>query len=541
VPTVAELDIQINAKDDATATIAAIDALVKALDKERTEVTIEADVDDAAREIADLEAALNAISDETVTIETNVDGAGKIAELEAELAALHDKEVNVKVDVNDKDVKRMNVNLGKLDNQALNASRQIGWLATAVLGLGTALIPIGAVGVGAVAALGSAFTVAGIGAGLFGVTAVAAFRPVGDALKKLKTFQDQLNVATSDDQKIKILAKMNALIQSMTPAQRALYGEVRAFRDEWQALVDHFTPLIFQTATEGLRGLTGIMKSLYPIIQGTGGAFLFLERAATRALAGPFWQSFIKDVGANVGTIVREMGLAFGNFITGFAAIVSAFLPLTVDFTGGLLAMSLRFKTWSEGLKNNQNFQAFVQYIRDNTPKVLSLIGALTDAFVGLVKAGAPVGSRLVAGATQLFRWIDAFARLHPQVFTTTLAIIGFTAIAVNLLGPIITVVRFLFLLSKGFGLLGTAATAVAGALGVSTAALLGIVAVIAAVAVGIYYAYTHFKQFHDMVNAVGRQLGEWGRSVYDAIVGGTAERGSLAVVHVRSGHSGGR
>lgn len=521
MPTVAELDVQINAKDDATGTIAALDALIKSLDKDRVEITVDADAARAEEEIAALEAQINAISDETVTIEVDADGDGRVAALEAELAALKDKTVHVKAEVDDRQIKSAHVNLGKLDNQALNASRQIGWLATAVLGLGTALIPIGAVGVGAVAALGTAFTTAGIGVGLFSAAAVTAFNPVKDALKKMTTLQNAYNIAVTNKQREAAMAQMAAVLKSLTPEQRALVQEVQAFQKEWHALVQEFQPQIFQIATEGLHGISGILSSLGPIIGGTAGALLFLERAGTRALAGPFWQSFINDIGQNVGTIVREMGLAFGNFITGFAAIVQAFLPLTGDFTGGLLAMSQRFKEWAQGLKDSKSFQDFVQYIRDNTPKVISLIGAIATAFVGLVKAGAPVGERLVAGATVLFRWVTAFAQLHPKVFTTSLAIIGFTAVAVNLIGPIVTIVRFLALLTKGFGFLWAAVEGVAGVLGVSAGVFLAVVAAVALLAAGIYYAYTHFKTFHDMVDAAGRQLKTWGEQAYQAIVGG--------------------
>lgn len=521
MPTVAELDVQINAKDDATGTIAALDALIKSLDKDRVEITVDADAARAEEEIAALEAQINAISDETVTIEVDADGEGRIATLEAEIMALKDKTLHIKAEVDDRQVKRATVNLGKLDNQALNASRQIGWLATAVLGLGTALIPIGAVGVGGVAALTSAFTVAGVGVGLFGAVAVSAIKPVSAALKKMTTLQQQFNTAVTDKQRDAALAKIDALLKSLTPEQRALVAEVNRFQGAWHQLVSEFQPQVFQIATEGMHGLTSILDSLKPIIAGTAGAFLFLERAATRGLAGPFWQSFIHDVGQNVGTIVREMGLAFGNFISGFAAVVGAFLPLTVDFTGGLLHMSQRFKAWAEGLKENKGFQEFVQYIRDNTPKVLGLIGALADAFVGLVKAGTPVGERLVDGATMLFKWVDAFEEMHPKAFTAALAIIGFTAVAVNLIGPIVTVVRFLFLLTRGFGFLYTGLSALAGLLGVSVGLFLGVVGVVAALAYGIYYAYTHFKTFHDMVDAAGRQLKAWGAQAYEAIVGG--------------------
>lgn len=519
MPTVAELDVQINAKDDATATIAALDALVKSLDKDDVEIEIDADVNSAMDEISALEAEINSLSDETVTIEVDVDGEAEIERLRAELALLRDKHVDVEVDVDDDSVQRGVINLGKLDNQALNASRQISFLAASVLGLGTALIPIGAVGVAGVAALASQFTVAGIGAGLFGAVAVSAFKPVADSLEDLHKLQTQFNAATTDKERDAALEKMKILMDSLTPSQRAMVTEVERFRGAWGRLVKEFEPLVFQIATEGLRGIANILPSLAPVIDGAGKAFLFLERAAVRALAGPFWQSFISMLGSNVNPLMREFGLTIGNLLTGFAAMIMAFMPLTRDFSGGMLEMSKRFADWAKGLRENQGFQDFVAYVRENTPIVLGLIGSFVDALIALARAGAPLGEALLVGATNLFNFLSALQQAHPMLLTITLAVIGFTAVALNLIGPIVTIIRFIALLSTGLGYLGYALTLVSTAIGISAAALFAIVAVIAAVVAAFIYAYTHFESFRNLVNTVASAVADFAVKAYDAIV----------------------
>lgn len=522
MPTVAELDVKINADDDATSTIARLDALLRGLDGDNVDVDVDVDTGEADADIAHLIEEINSISDETVTIEVDTDGAGEnIAALEAELKSIPDETVTIETDVDDAGIKRGTSSLKKFNDTSLNASRQVSLLAAAVLGLGTALIPIGAVAVGGVVALASAFTVAAAGIGLFALVAKSAFGPVTDALKKMNTLQQQFNQATTDKQRDAALAKMQALLGSLTDSQLALYSAITRFRGAWAHLVAQFEPQVFQIATEGLDGLAKILPSLAPIIGATAGALLFLERAGTRALAGPFWQSFIKMLGQTAGPLIREFGLTIGNLITGFAALIGAFMPLTLDFSQGLLGMSKSFSTWAQNLSQSKGFQDFVAYVRENTPLVLRLIGQFVMGFIAVAKAGAPLGEALVKAATRLFELIDAFQKAHPGALTLTLALIGIGAVALNLIGPLLLVGRFVLALVTGFGYLGTAAGVIATALGTTAAVVLGVVAIVAALVVGIIYAYNHFKTFHDIVDAIGKALLSFGQTVASAVIGG--------------------
>lgn len=514
MPTVAELDVQIDAHDDATATLVRLDALLKELDADKVNIDVEADTGAAASEVEALAAEIDSLSDETVTIELDTDGEGKIAELEAELKAIPDEKVTIEVDTDTDSARRGAADIDRLSSSALRASGQVNFLTAAVLGLGPALVPLGGVAAGGIAALASAFTVAGISAGLFGLVAVTAFKPVMAASKKMKTLQDQYNQAVTDKQREAAMAKMKALIESLTPAQRTMLDGINAFSDAWHQFASKFEPEIFQIAGEGLKGLAGLLPSLAPIVQGAADAFLDLERSAIRALNGPFWQDFISMIGSSARPILEGLGRSIGNIIKGFAGLVSAFMPLTLDFTGGLEAMTGRFADWSAGLKDNKGFQDFVQYVRDNTPLVLDFLGSFVQGFVDLVQAAAPVGAAILTVIGGLLDFFGALQDSHPALATALVAFVGFGAVFTNMLGPLIAIGRLVGVLVSGIGALveGTGIISgifigFVGVLGGAFGALAAIAAIIAIVAGAVVIAYLKFQTFHDWVDKVAGKI----------------------------------
>jgi len=521
MPTVAELGVHIDADDDATKTILAIDALIKGLDGDDANIDIDANAHDVEAEIKKLMADLDRLDEKSPDIDIDLntgDAAEEIEILKAELKSIGDERVKVKV--NTDEVRKGRASMDGFRNSALQASRSVNGIAAAVLGLGTALIPIGAVAVGGIAALSGALVTAGIGVGLFGAVAVTNFSHVNDALKGLKTAQDAFNTAVTDDAKDKALAKMKAIMDSLSPAEQEMVKGIQAFQAAWRSFAEQFQPIIFQTAAEGLKGIAALLPSIAPIVQAAAGAFLFLERSAVRALQGPFWQSFIKMIGQNLGPILRDLGRTIGNVFGGFAALIMAFMPLTRDFTGGMVGMSQAFEDWAKGLAQSQGFQNFVAYIRENTPLVLSLIGQIALAFVAIVKAGAPLGEALVKIATGLFRAIDGFQKAHPLLALLGLGFIGVAAVGLKIIGPILAIANVFSVISAAALAAGVGIGEFLTGLALTAGIVLAVVAALAAVAFGIYYAYTHFQTFHDIVNTVAGAIASFATTVYTAIVG---------------------
>jgi phage-related protein len=528
MPTVAELGVDIDADDHATGVILALDALLKELDGEDVDIDIHANTAAVQAKIGELLERLRELDRSDPDIDIDVHAAGAAAELaalRAELDAMRDESIRVRV--NDREIRRARTSMNEFRNSAMQASRSMNGILAAVLGLGTALIPLLAVGIGGVMALAGALVFAGIGVGLFGAVAVTVFGDVGKALKELKKDQLAYDNALTDKERDKALAKMKHTIDGLEPATRNMVMAIREFQSAWRSFAMQFRPQIFQIASEGLRGIASLLPSLSPIVSGVAGAFLSLERAAIRALHGPFWQSFISSIGTNIGPIMNQLGRAIGNLLVGLGAIIMAFMPLTRDFTGGLLEMTQSFAIWAQGLRTNKGFQEFVGYIRENTPLVLALIGSLVGAFISLVRAGAPMGEALVKMATGLFDVLEGFQKAHPQAAALGLALLGVLAVSIKLVGPLLSIGKLFFVLGSAIlsviGGIGTFAAWI----GIAVGSLLLIVAVIAAVVAGLIYAYTHFEGFRNIVNSVASAIADFAVQAYHAIVDGLGAAGA--------------
>lgn len=520
MPTVAELDVQIDAKDDASATIMALDALVKELDNGDVTIDIDASTFEARAQIRELMTRLQQLDAQDVDVDIDISTGGaaaEIAALRAELAGLRDEEIDIRI--NDDSVRRGRTSMDAFRNSAMQASRSVNGMAAAVLGLGAALIPLGVVAAGGIAALVGSLAVAGIGIGLFGAVAVTNFTKVRENLKLLASAQEDFNKATTDEERDEALAKTKAIMDSMDPATRAMTQAVLDFKSAWRGFATQFQPQVFQIATEGLEGIAALLPSLAPIVEGTAGAFLSLEKSAFRALQGPFWQSFFQMVGANVGPILNQLVRSIGYVVQGFAALIMAFMPLSRDMTTGMLNMSKAFARWSESLASSQGFQTFVAYIREQTPAALRLIGALVLAMVAIGEAAAPIGEKLISMVTGLSMAIVAFEKAHPLAATIVLGLVAFLAILVKLLGPVLMIGHLFKVMGAALMMLGTPLASIAGFFGILTGTLVAIVAVIAAVVAGLVYAYFHFETFRNIVNMVANAVATFAVRVYDAIV----------------------
>lgn len=440
MPTVAELEIDVDANDDATATLVALDALIKSMAGEDLDIEIDTNAAEAVAEVAALQGALEAMGDETVTVEVDVDGAAsEIAALEAQLKAIPDEEVTIEVDHD-----RAMASMQELAAQARGASSALGAITTAALALGPALVPMLAVaGAGAVA-LGGGLAAAGVGAGLFGAVAVSAFSEVADANKELNTLQEEYNQALTDDAKQKALDKMKAVMQSLSPVQQQMVREIKAFGGAWGEVVNAFQPRIFAIATEGLRGLSGLLPRLVPIIANFADGLQELQESAFRALANPFWRGYFDMLSETAGPSVLSFGRIMGNLITVFAGVQQAFMPMTTSVVSGLESLTRAWARWAMTLGNNPAFQEFMEYVRTRAPMVGDFLRALGDAFIDLLQAAAPVGEALLRMATAAF---EAFSRLqdaHPQIATLVVALIGLGAVLLNVIGPLASIAAFI-------------------------------------------------------------------------------------------------
>lgn len=260
--------------------------------------------------------------------------------------------------------------------QIANFSRNIGEVAS-VMGRGglmflsPAAVPVIASAIGLLGQLGpvigtvagstfalvSAFGTAGIGAAAFAAIAITNLRALFDENAKLNKEQ-----------------------------QKGL-DALNGFKKVWSDIAGSFESETLSIFTQGLNTMSTVLTTLKPMFAGVMTAAQGLMTSLSQSINAAPMQAFFDYLNTTAGPMFETITKSVGNFMQGLFSMMTAFGPLATDTANGFLKMSEGFAAWAANLSKSEKFQAFVDYVKENMPKVRSIVGdaikGLTDLFAG--------------------------------------------------------------------------------------------------------------------------------------------------------------
>lgn len=127
--------------------------------------------------------------------------------------------------------------------------------------------------------------------------------------------------------------------------------------------------------------------------------------------------------------------------------------------------MTQKFAEWSAGISKSDGFKKFVQYMNQNGPVIMQLIGNIAMALVNFGIAMAPIASQVLKAVTAFAGWVAKLFETHPAIAKLVGVSISLTGVLMALVPSISGVYDFLGpLITKIVGLasklgLGKAAT----------------------------------------------------------------------------------
>lgn len=400
-----------------------------------------------------------------------------IASAKTMLATLHNKTIKVNFDTRGMTKTQI---LTKALNQSLtDYSEKMDALATKIRTFGTifaqqvkglmiasiqALIPViaglvpaimavlNAVGVlgGGVLGLVGAFSVAGLGAVGFGAMAISALKMVEDGTlavtKEVQDFRkasDQLKDTWRDivkENQAKIFNAMSAGLRGITSAltkmkpflsevSMLVEANVRKF-EEWvktsNTAKKAFESLntiggaifgdLLNAAGRFGDGLVNIFTQLMPLFkfmsQGLQNMSIDFQNWANSVAGQNAIQAFIEYTKTNL----PKIGKIFGNVFKGIGNLMIAFSQNSSNIFDWLVELTNKFREWSEQVGQSQGFKDFVNYVQENGPTIMNLIGNIVKALVAFGKAMAPIASKLLNFITNLADFIGKLFETHPAV-----------------------------------------------------------------------------------------------------------------------------
>lgn len=264
--------------------------------------------------------------------------------------------------------------------------------------LGPGLVPIGAVGIPAVAGLAAQFGAAALAGG----TLIAATQGVGDALKAVNEAALEPTAENLDAARV--------AMSRIGPEARAFVDAFQDFRPVLTDIRDAAAAGWFPGLTAALDDFARLGPQVADIFEAIGSAGGALVASGAESLAGPRWAEFLTFVETEVPGALLELGATVGNLTHGLAEMWQAFTPLNRDFSSWLLDVSASFDQWAQGLSQTDGFREFVDYIRTNGPRVADALGSLGRALLDIVEAAAPLGGHVLAAVEAFADAVSAIA-----------------------------------------------------------------------------------------------------------------------------------
>lgn len=284
-------------------------------------------------------------------------------------------------------------------------------LTDVALILGPSLIPIGAVGVPAVAGLAAQLGFAATGAGV----AILAFQGVGDALKALNAAG--LNPTQQN------LDKAQYALERLSPAAQGFVAQLGHMLPELTKLRDLSAEGLFPGATIGLHSLETALPHVQGVIAAVSSELGTLAEDAGASLASEKWTSFLDFLAKNAPQALGDMAHAAGNTAHAVAALWMATDPLNDDFSSWLVTATGRLDAFASGLSKTQGYAEFIDYVEKNGPQVGATLGAIANAALQIVEAAAPLGGPVLKG-------VEALANITADLANSDLGTPIFTAAA---------------------------------------------------------------------------------------------------------------
>ncbi|MDF9718034.1 hypothetical protein [Nocardioides sp. ChNu-99] len=271
-------------------------------------------------------------------------------------------------------------NTQTLGNEFDRASGRVRLLLDAMLLLGPAAAPIGAVAVPALTGLASQ---AGIAVAAVGTIAVA-FQGVGDAVSAVNEYALD---PTGDN-----LVKMHEELSKLSPEASRFAGTIGLLRDQIGGMRSAAAGGFFPQVTDELTELDPLLERVQTLLYGVGQAAGVEVANGLDSLNSDRWFEFFDFLEREAGPTLRDVASIAGDVTHGFANMWMTFQPLNRDFGDWLVKQADDFDRWSSELEDSQGFQDFVEYVRDNGPRVAETAAAIGGAITDLVVAIAPLG-----------------------------------------------------------------------------------------------------------------------------------------------------
>ncbi|UQW98186.1 hypothetical protein M2M59_04030 [Rummeliibacillus sp. G93] len=389
--------------DNATQDVRQLNRQVETL----SDINVDVDMEDPLADIKRLQMQIEALDREDINVDIDIrNAASELTKLYTQMKMIDGKDIDINVDVNgalkELGILRAQLNAFKATNSISLPSMGMDLLSNFnLVGLAKAagiivalpvLLPIVATLIGAVGTLGVAIGV--LAGGLLGIASAAVIAGGG-----LLAFSSLAISSISD------LYEEDA---KLTTEQKQLKQETDKLVGSWGDLKESLSDEVFDVASRGVKSLNKLLDMSTPILEHAGDSVAKLLGSFDKSLKTNEVKSFFKYVDSSIGPLTESLGGGLGYALKGVANTIVALGPLTSWMADGFEGMMSKFSDWTAGLKGSEGMKTFIDYIKDNLPKLGSILG---DGSVGVAKFFAAFDTTAADGLDWLVDKMKDFSK----------------------------------------------------------------------------------------------------------------------------------
>lgn len=355
---------------------------------------------------------------------------------------------------------------------------------------------LNAIGVVAGGALGlaGAFGVAGAGAVAFGAMGISALTMLADgtleATKETERYQaalDSLQDAWAGLIKQNQAQIFNTLANSIDIAKAALAGlnpfisgvskgmeQASAKMLDWVKNSQVAQRFFEMMGTTGVRifnnmleaagsfgsGLISVLTQIAPLAEWVSQGFKKMGQSFNEWAQSVEGQNAIKSFIEYTKQNLPLIGQIFGSTFRGIFNLMKAFAPNTHLVLQGLADMAQKFEDWSATIAQSDGFKKFIEYVQENGPKLIQLLGNIINIIINVATAMAPFAAAVLDVAIAMTDFIESLTAAHPAIGIMLGLIATLAGIFMTLGPPIMGAIDFI---GKFVRVLTGAGTAIEG------------------------------------------------------------------------------
>ncbi|MGE7940620.1 hypothetical protein ACQKNB_00895 [Lysinibacillus xylanilyticus] len=187
-----------------------------------------------------------------------------------------------------------------------------------------------------------------------------------------------------------------------TALQKEAWNAFEEVKKSYRSLVKETETPVLVAFREAMKASNTLLKALQPLFISSAKAVANLMTQLNTAIGTPPVQKFLEYLNTTGAPMLETFARSFGNVFKGIMSMLTAFAPLSASTAKGFEEMTARFAEWANGLSGSAKFQAFMDYVATNMPKIRAIFRDATAGIVYFFSAFAGSSSGMMDGLVEM-------------------------------------------------------------------------------------------------------------------------------------------